>query len=168
MERWATGSLGLWAFFFFFFFFLLESESGSPLVKTDLVIQDLCFFNVISHKFALVWQCSFAHIVLFYRSYVAPEEARVPFLKTQLENAIKVFPSGFVYSAGNIALERFIIFPVFLLVVIFSPVEHSLFLTAHSTDLWCDPVVFIVGVLAQFLWEAQAHKVSGRYIIGNC
>ena len=29
-------------------------------------------------------------------------------------------------------------------------------------------VVFIVGVLAQFLWEAQAHKVSGRYIIGNC
>ena len=24
------------------------------------------------------------------------------------------------------------------------------------------------GVLAQFLWEAQAHKVSGRYIIGNC
>ena len=30
------------------------------------------------------------------------------------------------------------------------------------------PVVSIVGVLAQFLWEAQAHKVSGRYIIGNC
>ena len=29
-------------------------------------------------------------------------------------------------------------------------------------------VVCIVGVLAQFLWEAQAHKVSGRYIIGNC
>ena len=29
-------------------------------------------------------------------------------------------------------------------------------------------VVSIVGVLAQFLWEAQAHKVSGRYIIGNC
>ena len=29
-------------------------------------------------------------------------------------------------------------------------------------------VVFIVGVLSQFLWEAQAHKVSGRYIIGNC
>ena len=23
-------------------------------------------------------------------------------------------------------------------------------------------VVYIVGVLAQFLWEAQAHKVSGR------
>ena len=28
-------------------------------------------------------------------------------------------------------------------------------------------VVFIVGFLAQFLWEAQAHKVSGRYIIDN-
>ena len=26
----------------------------------------------------------------------------------------------------------------------------------------------IDNVLAQFLWEAQAHKVSGRYIIGNC
>ena len=25
-----------------------------------------------------------------------------------------------------------------------------------------DGVVYIVGVLAQFLWEAQAHKVSGR------
>ena len=31
----------------------------------------------------------------------------------------------------------------------------------------CTGVVFIVGFLAQFLWEAQAHKVSGRYIIGN-
>ena len=33
---------------------------------------------------------------------------------------------------------------------------------------WTPTVVSIVGVLAQFLWEAQAHKVSGRYIIGNC
>ena len=35
-------------------------------------------------------------------------------------------------------------------------------------DITLKGVVFIVGVLAQFLWEAQAHKVSGRYIIGNC
>ena len=53
-----------------------------------------------------MWQCSYAHIVLFLRVYVAPKGARVPFLKAKMENTINVFPSGFAHSAGNITLKN--------------------------------------------------------------
>ena len=53
------------------------------------------------------------------------------------------------------------------LMTILSPKSNGIFYTGKTQSLY-NRVVFIVGFLAQFLWEAQAHKVSGRYIIGNC
>ena len=55
---------------------------------------------------------------------------------------------------------------------IYHIIDQITFSVSRVTAFWlfvtCHAVVFIVGFLAQFLWEAQAHKVTGRYIIGNC